>query len=307
MTNNYRKFKKRVYNIIRDDKARTVWNRVFHGFIILLIVLSTMLVVLETLELHPPYAEALKLLELVTVVGFVAEYALRIWTADLLFPAYKPLIARLKYLTSWLAVIDFLALLPFFLSLFVPVRLSVLRMLRLLRLLRLFKFNKYTHAMSNIGTVLKMKATQLISSLFVIMVMMIIASDVMFYLEFEAQPDVFRDAFSGFWWYVNTITTVGYGDIYPITSAGKLLSGVISLLGIGLVAVPTGIISAGFIEMDEDQFRHPDIQALSQQLLLLKKLQKEGILTSEEFENQKRRLLYPEDFIRKKQGLAKRK
>ena len=120
MTNNYRKFKKRVYNIIRDDKARTVWNRVFHGFIILLIVLSTMLVVLETMELPSPYAEGLRLLELATVVGFVSEYALRIWTADLLFPSYRPLMARLKYLTSWLAVIDFLALLPFFLPLFIP-------------------------------------------------------------------------------------------------------------------------------------------------------------------------------------------
>lgn len=303
----YQKFKKLIYNIIRDDKARILWNHVFHGLIIVMIVVGTALVVLETLDSSDSYVKLLQQVELATVVVFVSEYVLRLWTADFLYPQMKPLTARLRYLVSPMALIDLLALLPFFLPMFLPIRLSVLRIVRLLRLLRLFKFNKYTHAMSSIATVLKHKATQLLSSLFVIAVLMIIASVVMFYLESEAQPWVFRNAFSGFWWYVNTITTVGYGDIYPITAAGKMLSGFISLMGIGLIAVPTGIISAGFIELDEEQFRHQDIQALGSQLLLLKNLQREGILTHEEFEEQKRRILYPEDFPKHRPTLRKRR
>jgi voltage-gated potassium channel len=115
-------------------------------------------------------------------------------------------------------------------------------------MLRILKVNRYTDALSAVGDVLKRKASQLVSSMLVVLVMMIIASVLMYYIEYEAQPEVFENAFSGVWWAVATLTTVGYGDIYPITAPGKMLSTVISLLGIGLVAVPTGIISAGFLE-----------------------------------------------------------
>lgn len=127
-------------------------------------------------------------------------------------------------------------------------------MLRIVRLFRVFKLNRYTSALSTIATVFKKKKSQLISSIFVVLLLMIIAAVLMYSIENEAQPDVFENAFSALWWAIATLTTVGYGDIYPVTVLGKILSAVIALLGIGLVAVPTGIISAGFMEtIDHDE------------------------------------------------------
>jgi len=186
--------------------------------------------------------------EVVSVIAFTVEYLLRLWTANYLFPASTTAKARLKYALSFMAIIDLLAIMPFYLPFIFPIDLRVLRMVRLLRLLRLLKVNRYTSALATVGSVLKRKAAQLLSSMLVVIILMIMASILMYSIEYEAQPAVFENAFSGLWWAIATLTTVGYGDIYPITTFGKVLGAVIALLGIGLVAVPAGIISAGFIE-----------------------------------------------------------
>ena len=121
-------------------------------------------------------------------------------------------------------------------------------MLRIIRLFRVFKINRYTNALVSIVKVFKNKQSELLSSIFVVLLLMIVASVLMYGVENKAQPEVFRNAFDALWWALATLTTVGYGDIYPITVLGKILSAVIAILGIGLVAVPTGIISAGFME-----------------------------------------------------------
>jgi len=146
-----------------------------------------------------------------------------------------------------MAIIDLLAVLPFF----IPasgVDLRVLRGLRLLRIFRLFKIGRYSDSINAIARVVKSKASQLLSAVFVLAIFMVIISVVMYSVENEAQPEVFANAFDAWWWAINTLSTVGYGDIYPVTVIGRILNGVISLLGIGLIAIPTGIISAGFIE-----------------------------------------------------------
>ena len=112
----------------------------------------------------------------------------------------------------------------------------------------IFKINRYTDALTNIFKVFKDKKHELLSSIFVVLLLMIVAAVLMYNIENTAQPEVFKNAFDALWWALATLTTVGYGDIYPVTALGKLLSAVIALLGIGLVAVPTGIISAGFVE-----------------------------------------------------------
>jgi len=190
--------------------------------------------------------------EVFSIVVFTIEYLIRLWTADFIHPHIKPAKARLKYMFSFLAIIDLLAILPFYLPYIIPVDLIILRMVRLLRVFEIFKANRYTNALSMVGRVIKGKSEQLISSLFVIFVLMIIASVLMYYLEHEAQPDVFDNAFSAFWWAVSTITNADYGELYPITLLGRILNTVISILGIGLIAVPTGIISAGFMEEMEE-------------------------------------------------------
>ena len=187
------------------------------------------------------------------MIVFTIEYLLRIWTADILYPEYGKIVSRIKYAFSFMALIDLFAILPFYVPLLIPIDLRTLRILRVIRFLRIFKVSRYTNALSIIGTVLKNKSSQLISSMFVVALLMLTSSIIMYNIENPAQPDVFTNAFSGLWWAIATFTTVGYGDIYPITALGKVLSAIIALLGIGLVAVPTGIISAGFREQMEQE------------------------------------------------------
>lgn len=245
---------RRVFHVISGNDPKYLPSRVFDCTIIILILVNVLLLILDTFS---GFSEKTRLvfrgIETLSVIIFSVEYLLRIWVSRCMYPTLKPLSARIKYIASGMAIIDLLAILPFYLPLLIPIDLRVLRTVRLLRLLRILKVNRYTSALTTIGTVLKKKAPQLISAIFVVLILMIIASILMFNLEHEAQPEVFQNAFSGLWWATATFTTVGYGDIYPITAVGKLLSALISLLGIGLVAVPTGIISAGFVEVMESE------------------------------------------------------
>ena len=147
-----------------------------------------------------------------------------------------------------MGVIDLLSFLPFFLPVFFPAGAVAFRMFRLVRILRLFRVGAYYDSLNVITEVLRAKKSQLLSSCFIILTLMLAASLCMYSLEHEAQPEVFSNAFSGIWWAVSTLLTVGYGDIYPVTAAGKAFSIVLTFLGVGLVAIPTGIISAGFVE-----------------------------------------------------------
>lgn len=191
-----------------------------------------------------------------------------------------------------MALVDLVAILPFYLPFIVETNYSVLRVLRLVRLTRIFKVNRYTKALSTILEILKEKMAQLASSFLVILILMIISSVLMYNFEYTAQPNVFKNAFSGLWWSVATFTTVGYGDIYPITTLGKIFSAIIAILGIGLVAVPTGIISAGFIERTENlnntflKYHSP-----AEELLKYKQLLDLEVITEEEFQEKKHKLM----------------
>lgn len=241
--------KTRIYNLIRDDDENDLSSNIFDGIIITLIIVNVILVIAQTFSLPAAVETVFYYIELVSVIIFTIEYVLRVWTSDLMRPEIRPLKARLRYIFSFMAIIDILSILPFYLPFLLPIDLRVLRILRVLRLFRVFKFNRYTTALSVIATVFKRKKSQLLSSIFVVLLLMVIAAVLMYNVESTAQPEAFSNAFSSLWWAVATLTTVGYGDIYPVTALGKLLSAVIALLGIGLVAVPTGIISAGFTEL----------------------------------------------------------
>ncbi len=247
----YYKIKKRAHEIIEIAADGDIVSKIVDILIIALIFINVVIVIADTFNVSAEFRAVMNVTETVSVVFFTAEYFVRVWTADLTFPEASPLRARLKYIFSFQAIIDVMALLPFYLPFMLPVNLVVLRVFRVFRLLRLFKVNRYTHALASIGAVFKQKSSQLISSMLVVFLLMIIASVLMYNVEHDVQPEVFDNALSGLWWAVATLTTVGYGDIYPITPAGKVLSAIIALLGIGLVAVPTGIITSGFSEQIE--------------------------------------------------------
>jgi len=245
----FSKTKRRVYEIVQPAESSDAASKLFDWLIILLIAANVLLVILDTFDNSEAVKQIFYAVEFWSVLVFTVEYLMRFWTATYIYPDRRPAFARLRYALSFMAVIDLLAILPFYLPFVIPVDLRVLRMVRLLRLLRLLKVNRYTAALSTVGGVIRRKSTQLLSSMFVVLILMVIASVLMYSIENEAQPEVFTNAFTGLWWAVATLTTVGYGDIFPVTAVGKALSAVIALLGIGLVAVPTGIISAGFVEV----------------------------------------------------------
>lgn len=245
----YMRVKRRTYEIIEkaqnDDKA----SKCFDIGILVLIVANTISIVLESFNsLSAQYFTYFRVFEMLSVVVFSGEYFLRIWTSDIGYPSSKGrMSSALKYIFSTMALIDLFAILPFYLPMIIPVDLRFLRMFRVSRLLRILKINRYTKALGLIVSVVRDKKDELVATVFVMLFMIMISSTMMYYFETEVQPDAFPNIVASFWWSIATLTTVGYGDIYPITAIGKLFAGIIAVLGIGLVALPTGIISSGFI------------------------------------------------------------
>ena len=240
----YKKVKKRIFDIIQIGQRGDFPSRAFDYFLVIVIVLNIIALVLETFSLPEVLISIFHVIEIVTIILFIIEYSLRIWTAEFLHPDVSKGKAILKFLISFDGIVDLLSIIPaFFLSGF-----SAFRMLRVVRIFHLFRINNTYDSFNVITTVLKVKRKQIFSSLFIILILMVASSLCMYSVENEAQPDVFRNVFSGLWWSVSTILTVGYGDIYPVTLLGKCMAIVISILGVGCVAIPTGIISAGFVE-----------------------------------------------------------
>lgn len=252
------KVKQIIHSVISSPEEPSTASKIFDVSIIILIIINVITVIADTFEIPDWMSSVLWYIELVSVIIFSAEYLLRIYVADLEHPEMSPLKARLRYIFSFMAIIDLLAILPFYVPFIIPIDLRVLRMLRIIRLLRIFKINRYTTALSTIADVFRRKKHELLSSIAVVMILIIIAAVLMYNVENEAQPDAFDNAFSALWWAVATLTTVGYGDVYPVTVLGKILSAIIALLGIGLVAVPTGIISSGFVESMEEKHKKED-------------------------------------------------
>lgn len=240
--------KKRIFDIIQIGYYGDWQSKAFDMMVIVMILLNLFIAVFQTFEQSVPYRELMDSVEFITVVAFGVEYALRLWTAEYLYPEVERKRAVHKYVLSFSGIIELLAFLPYFLPVFFPAGAVAFRMFRVVRLLRLFQINAYYDALNVIGDVIIGKRDQILSSVFIIMVLMVASSLVMYNLENPVQPEVFENAFSGFWWAVSTLLTVGYGDIYPVTIPGRIFGIIITFLGVGMVAIPTGILSAGFVE-----------------------------------------------------------
>lgn len=242
------KIKKRIFDIIQIGNRSDLASRLFDQLIVVVIVLNLAVTFLSTFdELEPLYC-VFDVIELVTIIIFTIEYVLRIYTAGLLYSEKTYGRAVISFIFSFYGLIDLLAFMPYYLPIFFPVGIVAFRMFRVLRIFRLFKINAQYDAFNVITDVIKEKKTQIISSTVMILIFVLAASMTMYSVENPAQPENFKNAFSGIWWAVSTLLTVGYGDIYPITPAGQILAIIMAFLGVGMVAIPTGIISAGFVE-----------------------------------------------------------
>ena len=243
-----KKHKRRVFEIIQIGKDQDRTSIVFDFFIAGVIIANLFVTLFETFEASTPYLGVLRVIDLITMLIFAVEYGLRVWTAEYLYPKKSVVKAKISYIVSFYGLIDLFSFLPYFLPIFFPMGVVAFRMLRVVRIFRLFRINTYYDAFNVITDVLNDKKDQIFSSVCIILILMVASSLCMYSLENEVQPDKFQNALSGIWWAVSTLLTVGYGDIYPITDAGRIVGIFIAFLGVGTVAIPTGIISAGFVE-----------------------------------------------------------
>lgn len=254
-----RSLREHVYHFIDNDEEQSFGSQSFELFITILILLSIVAIVLESFaEFRAEYGYYFDIFENTTLFIFSVEYLLRIFTADIKYKdstSWPSSAWRLA--TSGSGVIDLIAIGPLlihFLSFFGIARYDFrfIRILKITRLLRIFKMNSFTNSIKVVAEVFKEKRHDLGITIFVAFILLLVSSTIMWYVEGAEQPDKFPNILASFWWAIATLTTVGYGDVFPITPLGKFLSGIIALLGIGLVALPAGILSSAFIEKLED-------------------------------------------------------
>lgn len=222
-------------------------SRVVSRLLAALIVLSVGGLVLQTLPALPPSARAwLAFVEFSTIIVFSLEYAVRIWAAGV-NPKFAGLGGRLRYMLTPMALLDLAAIAPAYSS-GLTTDLRFLRLPRLLRLLRLAKLSRYSPALGILGKVLYRKRAELTVVATAAALVLIAGATVMYLLELSSQPEQFSSIPASMWWTVITLTTVGYGDVYPITTGGKIVASLIATLGIGLFALPTAILGSAFLE-----------------------------------------------------------
>jgi voltage-gated potassium channel len=256
----YLKIKKRTFEILEVAKPGDIPSRTFDIFIMGLISVNVIAVILETVKsLSIQYSIFFRNFEIFSIAVFTIEYILRIWTCTINEKFRQPILGRIQFALTPLLVVDLMAILPFYLPMFIPLDLRFLRILRLIRIFRMFKMARYSESLKILGNVFRTKKEDLFITVFVISILLIVASSLMYFIENKAQPEAFSSIPQAMWWGVVTLTTVGYGDIYPITPAGKILGAIISLLGISIFALPTGILVSGFIEEIQRQQNSPKI------------------------------------------------
>jgi len=239
--------KKRLYQILEASERRDRMARWFSVVMTLLIMLNIVAVMADTVNyIHLRCAQAFWVFEVISVALFTFEYVLHLWvcTED---ERYKhPVWGRLRHTLTPMALVDLASVVPFYLPWLIQMDLRVLWSLRLLRVLRVVKLGRYSEPVRIIVDVVKAKREELGVAAFAGVVLLIMGSTVMFYLEREEQPEVFTSIPASMWWGVATLTTVGYGDIYPVTPAGKVLGSLMAFMGIGMFALPAGLFAEGF-------------------------------------------------------------
>ncbi|MFL5788314.1 MAG: ion transporter [Flavisolibacter sp.] len=253
----YTTIKRQALLLVDPTEGGTFWDRLINSLIITLIILNTFAVILETVDwLYIKYKNWFIFFEVFSVTIFTIEYIIRVWTCTCIPKYSHPIKGRIKYILSPGALIDLIAILPFYLPLVYKFDLRFVRSLRLIRFIRFFKLSRYVHASRLIKEVFKLKKEELILSILLTIILIIVASSAMYFVEHDAQPDKFSSIPETMWWSVATLTTVGYGDIYPITVLGKTLTSVISILGIGMFALPAGILASGFSDQLKKKNNH---------------------------------------------------
>ncbi|ODB85679.1 hypothetical protein A3194_12670 [Candidatus Thiodiazotropha endoloripes] len=245
--------REQVQHLLSGDTTNKT-SRVVTVFLVGLIILNVIAVIIESVDgIYIVYKSWFDAFEIFSVAIFTLEYVLRLWACTIL-PAYNhPMTGRLRFAFTPLALVDLFAILPSLLT-WGGIDLRTLRVVRLARIARIAKLGHYSKALKLMGHVIHNKSHELAISLILMLFMLILASSLMYVVEQEHQPEAFSSIPSTMWWAVATLTTVGYGDVTPVTAVGKVLGAIIAIIGIGLFALPAGIVAAGFVEIHEKNF-----------------------------------------------------
>lgn len=244
----YGHVKRRVAEILDIPSAPDdAVGRWFDRFIVTLIAVNVVVVVLESMDGYlDRYGAAFRAFEVFSLVVFSVEYALRVWSITAKPEYADPVRGRLRFVVTPFALIDLLAIVPgFFPAQFLG---ADLRLLRVLRMLRLLKLTKYSDSFRILTTVLRRSREELLTAFSLVMVALLLVSTFMYYAEREAQPEKFASIPAAMYWGVISLTTTGYGDVVPMTTAGKLLASATAILGVAVIALPVGILASGFVE-----------------------------------------------------------
>ena len=242
-------FRRRVYLTLDPTEKGGLPERIFEILLIIIILLNIVDIILSSVkEIDLLYDKYFNDFEVFSLVFFTVEYVARIYSIVEKPGFTDPIKGRLRFAATPLAIVDLLSFLPFYIA-FLPIDLRFLRIFRLMALFRVFKIARYLHALNIFKRVLVERKEQLVLSFLFIMFVLVIISFVMFYVENAAQPDKFSSIPATMWWGIATLTTVGYGDMVPVTDVGKFLGGLFAIAGVGLLALPAGILSSGFFEM----------------------------------------------------------
>ncbi len=244
-----RTYQERVYQLLEAPANHNKARKFIVYFLFFLISANIFVVFLETVQpIYLEYETILLWFTYVSIGIFTVEYALRLWVSPLNPRMGSPILGRLRYAVTPLAIFDLLAILPFYVPLLLPFDLRVLRIFRLTRVFTVLKLGRFSRAWDTFAHVVRSKREELIIAGIIIFMVLTISSTAMYYIEHPVQPEKFSSIFDAMWWGVVTLSTVGYGDIYPVTPLGKLVGAVVALSGIALFALPAGIIVAGLVE-----------------------------------------------------------
>jgi voltage-gated potassium channel len=236
----------KIFKLFDADHKNSFSERIINYFISILILLNVISIILDSVpRIQIDYGNYIEKFEHFVVFVFTIEYIIRLWTIKE-NQKYSGKYGRLKYIFSAIALVDLVSILPYYLH--VVFNFGFIRILRLLRLIRVFKLERYSKGLRRIFYVLRTKKDDLITTFSIALFAIIIASCFIYFAENEAQPDKFSSIPESMYWAVITLTTIGYGDVYPITFMGKFFTCVIAIVGIGLIAFPTAIITSGFFE-----------------------------------------------------------
>lgn len=244
------RLRRKVYDVVEKaaDPEETL-SYAFDVFIMVLIILNVVCVVIETVEsIHSEYEAWFWAFELFSVVVFSAEFLLRLWSCTVHADYEHPLWGRLRFLAHPYAIVDLLAIAPFYIEVLDFGATRQFRLLRLFRFLRVLKLGRYSQSIDTFIRVLKSKKEEIVIAMLVVFVLLVFSASVIYSFENAQQPEAFSSIPASMWWAVATLTTVGYGDVYPVTTAGKFFAAIVAILGIGVFALPAGIIASGFAD-----------------------------------------------------------